>query len=107
MTSQADRDIRSQMIAETIRGGVSRSDACEIVDLGAHAFDQALAAAQRVADTARGPNRLPVFVSVLASMATIMRDRFPEHWEAFVAHDTTGGKNTVIIAGDRTGGSVQ
>ncbi|MEJ7831296.1 MAG: hypothetical protein WKF79_00135 [Nocardioides sp.] len=100
MTQQADRD---RMIAETVRAGVPRSDASEIVDLGAHACEQAMDAARRVADTASPGNRLPVFVSVLASMATLMREDFPDQWEAFLEANPPSGRSTVIIASDLTG----
>ncbi len=94
---------RARMIAETVRSGVPHVEAAEIVDLGAHAFDEAMAAAQRVTETAGPGNRLPIFVSVLASFTTVLRTRFPEHWAALLAVEPTVGQSTVIIGEAPTG----
>lgn len=97
MKNQADRD---RMIAETIRAGVPRDHASEIVDLGAHAFDQAFDAARRIIDTACTCNRPAILASVFASFVTLMRETMPEHWEALIKANPSGGASTVIIAPD-------
>ncbi len=100
-TTDAQR--RDRMIFATMAAGVDRSDAAEIVDLGKHAFDEAMKAAQRVTDTASPDNRVPVFCSVLASFATIMREHFPQHWAAFVATEAGTEVSTVIVMPDESG----
>lgn len=92
---------RDEMVAGAMRTGLSREQASVLTDISKHAFDEAFAAARRVIDTAPDELKAATFTSVLASFATIMRERFPEHWEAFVAVPVTPDRSTVITLPDR------
>lgn len=94
--SAADPAARDRMIVEAMRTGMTRLQASVLTDVSKHAFEEAMNTAQRILDTCPPELRLAAFASVLASFATVLREKMPEHWAAFCSVDTTMGEATVI-----------
>lgn len=88
---------RDAMIVAAMRTGLTRLQASVLTDVSKHAFDEALTTAQRVLDTCPPELRFAAFASVLASFATILRDKLPDHWRAFVAAETVTNHPAVIV----------
>lgn len=85
------------MIADAMRMGLSHADASVLTDVSKHAFEEAMATAKRIVDTAPDRLKLPAFASVLASFGTVMREHFPEHWSAFAAASLDDVANDCVI----------
>lgn len=94
--TQTNEQARDRMIVDAMRTGLSRAEASILTDISKHAFEEAMSTAQRILDTCPPQLRLAAFASVLASFATVMREKLPEHWAAFAAAPTTTGEATVI-----------
>lgn len=100
MATRPDAD-RDAMIAGAMRTGLSRLQASILTDVSKHAFDEAMGTAQRILDTCPPELRLAAFASVLASFATVLRDKLPEHWAAFVAAEVNTESAQVIQLPER------
>lgn len=90
------------MIVDAMRTGMTRLQASVLTDVSKHAFDEAMGTAQRILDNCPPELRLTAFASVLASFATVLREKLPEHWAAFCSVDTTTGEATVIELPERS-----
>jgi hypothetical protein len=97
----AGQATRDRMIVEAMRTRMTRMQASVLTDVSKHAFDEAMGTAQRVLDSCPPELRLAAFASVLASFATVMREKLPEHWAALVATETTMGEAAVIELPER------
>jgi hypothetical protein len=95
--SATDPAARDRMIVEAMRTGMTRLQASVLTDVSKHAFDEAMGTAQRILDSCPPELRLAAFASVLASFATVLREKLPQHWDAFVAAGSTCDTDTVIV----------
>lgn len=95
MSAEAAQN-RDAMIVAAMRTGLTRLQASVLTDVSKHAFDEAMTTAQRILDTCPPELRLAAFASVLASFATVLREKLPEHWQAFVAAAPTTNESVVI-----------
>lgn len=90
---------RDAMIVAAMRTGMTRLQASILTDVSKHAFDEAMGTAQRVLDTCPPELRLAAFASVLASFATVLRDKLPEHWQAFLAAGQQTHDAVIVLPG--------
>lgn len=97
MSAQPDSSSRDAMIVAAMRTGMTRVQASVLTDCSKHAFDEAMDTAQRILDACPPDLRLAAFASVLASFATVLREKLPDHWQAFVAANTTTADSQVIV----------
>lgn len=94
-----DPATRDKLIVGAMRSGMTREQASVLTDVSKHAFEEGMATVMRILDTCPPDLRAPGLASVLASFGTVMRDHFPEHWKAFVAHDDTHDAVIVLPGG--------